>query len=159
MANSIGETGSHRACSSVTAFVGDTDQWENAMSDALQTAAEARLALDLSRRKHFRLECSINTQFEAADADLSGQIIVKNLGLGGARVDAPVELPMPCVMQITLPSQGSGTDPQPELKLECQVAWTVADRAEGPFPTGIQFTDIDDTKKQSLFRYLAAVMR
>ena len=127
------------------------------MSGAATSSTE-RLALNLSRRKHFRLECSIRASFEAAAADACGDLIVRNIGLGGARIDAPVEFPMPCSMVLKLPAQEATHEPQPELQLQCEVAWTVADRAEGPFPTGIQFGALDEETRRRLFRYLAAVM-
>ena len=127
------------------------------MSGATTTSSE-RLAVNLSRRKHFRLECTIRATFEAPSAGARGDLIVRNIGLGGARIDAPVEFPMPCNIALKLPPQDTLADPQPELELECQVAWTVADRAEGPYPTGIQFGALDENMRRRLFRYLAAVM-
>ncbi len=129
------------------------------MSEALQTEAEERLALDMSRRKHFRLSCDVRGEFESADGQMKGNLLVRNIGLGGARIDAPIEFPMPSSFVIKLPAQDSAASPQPALDLKCKVAWTVADRAEGPFPTGVQFTGIEGAAKQQLFRYLAAIMR
>ncbi len=128
------------------------------MSDMLETAEE-RLAHDLSRRKHFRLECSVRASIEAPSAELAGDVIIRNIGLGGARVDIPVELPMPCAIRLILPGQNGSLESEPAIELSGQVAWTVADRAEGPFPTGIQFAALDEDCRRKLFRYIACLMR
>ena len=128
------------------------------MSNPVQDAEE-RLALDLSRRKHFRLECSISAEYVDESGEKSGKLVIRNIGLGGARVDAPVEFPMPFSFLLKMPAQDSMAVPQPALDLQCHVAWTVADKAEGPYPTGIQFAPLDDRMRQRLFRYLACVMR
>lgn len=129
------------------------------MSVGSQTAAEERLSLDLSRRKHFRLECRFKAAFAGPSGTEHGEIVVRNLGIGGARIDSPCEFPMPSKIVVTLPGRDDLDTPQAEIRLDCHVVWTVADRAEGPFPTGIRFSDVDGELKHRLFCYLASVMR
>ena len=125
---------------------------------ASQEEKEERLALDLSRRKHFRLECALKAEFEADSIPALGDIIIRNIGLGGARLDSPIEWPMPCRFQLRLPAQLEAGESN-ALEISCTIAWTVADKAEGPFPTGVQFTNLDEGIKGQLFSYLARMMR
>ncbi|MCB9831429.1 MAG: PilZ domain-containing protein [Planctomycetes bacterium] len=118
---------------------------------------EERLALDLSRRKHFRLECSLEAsyRYRNGDDEVVGQALVRNIGLGGARIDCDQELPMPCRMTLVLPAMAE----EGVLEIPASVAWSVVDRGTGPYPTGIQILDQDEKAWSRLFRYIAALMR
>ncbi len=124
---------------------------------ASQQSNEERLALDLSRRKHFRVECKFQARFTilGGGEPVEGTATIRNLGLGGARIDCPIDLPMPCDLKVFLPA----SDVSPELVLDCRVAWSVAERGECPFPAGLQILNVDAAKRKALFRYVAALMR
>ncbi len=125
-----------------------------------QQSNEERLALDLSRRKHFRLDCSIDAHFRTRSGGetIEGDVKLRNIGLGGARIDCDVELPMPCELVLELPELPEAPVTG-SLWLDCRVAWTVADRGKGPFPTGLQIVELDEARKKQLFSYIAALMR
>ena len=122
---------------------------------ASQSEKEERLALDLSRRKHFRVDCDLKVTFRLIDDDSRHEGVLRNIGLGGARLDCDLDLPMPCRLELELPG---GAD-EAKIVLPCSVAWTVADRGEGPFPTGLQIAPIDEATRKRLFSRVATFMR
>jgi c-di-GMP-binding flagellar brake protein YcgR len=116
-----------------------------------------RLQQELERRQHYRVTASIIAKYRVEGAPEDGVARIANLGMGGARVDFPEELQIPSWVTLELPA--AAADPkQKALHLRCQVAWTVAGRSTGPYPTGLQFGALDTATKRRLFEYVAELM-
>lgn len=112
-----------------------------------------RLAADLERRAHFRVECDLPATYAVPDEDLNGDGCVSNIGFGGARVDFPVDLPIPCRVQLTI----LDTAGKP-LVLECDVTWTTTANDSNTYPTGLRFREVSDKLKARLFELLIDLM-
>ena len=98
-----------------------------------------------NRRRHFRIDCDVSVTFRTAENGPSGTARLANLGLGGARVDFPEELPMPTDLWLSIPF-GEAT-----VSVKGRVIWTVMDESGGPVPTGVQFQRLDDATRRSLY--------
>lgn len=112
----------------------------------------SRLAADLERRAHFRLECDLTAEFDAPEAEASGEATVSSIGFGGARADLPVDLPIPCALTLKIRTLG------PPLEIECEVAWTTTMNDSAPYPTGLKFAGLSDKLKARLFEILIDLM-
>ena len=72
-----------------------------------------------------------------------------DIGLGGTRVDFPIEVVIPTDVQLTIAfPMGHHTE---ELELSARVVWTVTDRIEAPYATGLQFQDLPDAARRKLY--------
>ena len=126
------------------------------MSDSQETALE-ELATNLSNRKHYRLECDIEVLLLSEDGSQETARL-RNVGLGGARVDAIKVHEIPAQFDLLLPARPDRNEIG-EIQIPCRISWTVTENAKAPYPTGLQFMDLNESQKESLFRYLANIMR
>ncbi|MCA9319291.1 MAG: PilZ domain-containing protein [Planctomycetes bacterium] len=117
-------------------------------------AKRDRLLCDLERRQHFRLECGVDASFQLVDSDEPRPARVSKLGLGGARVDFPIELPIPCHLTLHLPARNTEDGKVRALSLPCRVAWTTAQEDALVHPTGVQFQALSLAQKNGLVEYL-----
>ena len=107
-----------------------------------------------NRRRHFRVACRIPASFRVPSTDVDGTAEVVNVGLSGARIDFPVELPMPSHVDVTIRPEGG----EP-ITLAAEVAWTVAETENGPYPTGVRFHELDDATCARLEHLVSALTR
>ncbi|MAE67881.1 MAG: hypothetical protein CMJ18_26805 [Phycisphaeraceae bacterium] len=107
----------------------------------------------LGRRGHYRVECDLGVEFSIDAAGQSGHARAVNIGLGGTRIDFPVEIIIPAevALQITFPGV---TGP---ICLNGRVVWTVTDRINGPYPTGLQFQELADADRRRLYDLLTGL--
>lgn len=116
-----------------------------------------RFAADLERRRHYRLECEIRGRCRLTEDGRDGEAVVRNLGLGGARVEMPFELPIPCAVELVLPPLEGGGLKLAELTLPCNVAWTTAEANGGLHSVGLQFANLDARARTRICDYLYAL--
>ena len=109
-----------------------------------QTAKQATGAA--GRRIHQRVECELVAGFSIAATGQTGTARCVNIGLGGLRVDFPVEIAIPAeiALQIQVPGEGS-------IEAKGRVVWTVTDRIDGPYPTGLQLQELPDAQRRRLY--------
>ena len=111
----------------------------------------------LGRRRHYRLYCELETGFHFLGNDTAGKGELVNVGLGGARVDFPIEVPLPAEVVLTFGLPANGTRARIDLELPARVVWTVADQEGGPFPTGVQWRELSDDTRNQLHELLRAL--
>jgi hypothetical protein len=111
----------------------------------------------LGRRRHYRLQCDLETGFRFVGNDTTGKGQLVNIGLGGARMDFPIEVPLPAEVVLTLGLPEAGTRPRIDLELPARVVWTVADQEGGPYPTGVQWRELGDETRSRLHELLRAL--
>ena len=122
-----------------------------------QEARRARLALDLERRVHFRIDCSIVADWRLIDESASGKATLANIGVGGARSEFDQELHANTVLTLSLPPTGKGGEVRPTT-LQARVAWTATDdNAEGT-ATGLQFQFPTPRDREALIGYLIELL-
>ncbi len=97
------------------------------------------------RRAHDRVECDLHTKFVVEVTGQTGTAPCVNIGLGGMRIDFPFEILAPTDIQVRL-KRPEGED----LDLVARVIWTVTERVEAPFPTGLQFHGLSDADRAGL---------
>jgi hypothetical protein len=110
----------------------------------------------MERRLQFRVECDLAVSFQIPGTGQEGEARIVNLGLGGTRVDLPIEVALPAVVVLTLtpPTPEGATDAAIPLQLRGHVMWTVTERSEGPYPTGLQFREMPDAVRRRLYAIL-----
>ena len=98
------------------------------------------------RRIHQRVECELVADFSIAATGQAGTARCVNIGLGGLRVDFPVEIVIPAeiALQIQVPGEGP-------IEAKGRVVWTVTDRIDGPYPTGLQLQELPDAERRRLY--------
>ena len=99
-------------------------------------------------RRHFRVSCQLPVEFHLESMGCRGHAPVVNLGLGGARLELPVEVDLPTELGITIPVEATGDDP---IDLRARVIWTCDDPANATYPTGVQFIGMEEKERQRLY--------
>lgn len=106
------------------------------------------------RRIHHRIDCDLEAAFTIDTTGQTGIARCVNIGLGGLRVDFPIEISIPAEIDlaIALPDGES-------LEARARVVWTVTDRIDGPYPTGLQFGELQDAQRRRLYDAVGSLMQ
>lgn len=133
---------------------------ENVWPDGgLRTGAPATPAATAEvRRRPTRHDCRLDAEFSVKSSGATGRATIVNLGLGGARVDLPVEVGLPdeLTLKFSLPGPQKGGGAAAALEVTGRVVWTVADQPTGPFPTGLQFPALDDAARRRIYDFIGS---
>lgn len=122
-------------------------------SGSTRQAAATNTVGRAGRRTHHRVECDLAADFTIRNTGQTGRAQCMNLGLGGLRVDFPVEIVIPAEIELRI----HVPDGEP-LEAAARVVWTVTDRIEGPFPTGLQFQELPDAQRRRLYDLVGSLM-
>lgn len=108
----------------------------------------ARLQRDLERRRGFRVEIDLEVAMRSEDGARAFTCKLINVGGDGGCLELPVEVDVGDVLILTWPEElGPGIKP---LELACDVAWTVTELSDAPWPTGVLFRALDERTKKRL---------
>ena len=110
----------------------------------------------IERRNHHRVAARLDATLLFNSTGEVVRSVVVNLGLGGARVDLPLEATLPGSVTLQLPALAGPPATSP-IEIPAQLAWTVTDREGGPYPTGLQFTKLDEKVRSRLDDYLTVL--
>lgn len=111
------------------------------------------------RRQHQRIECRLPAAFTLGSDGTCGQALVVNIGLGGARVDLPLEVGLveEIDLEITGPAGLVGDAAATMMRMSGRVMWTTSEPVAGLYPTGLQFLRLDDATRRRLYDLLASL--
>ena len=112
------------------------------------------------RRQFYRVDCEQEVPFRIDSNGAEGRATLVNLGLGGARIDLPETVRLPALVELSVETTDAMGKPdgEPPLSLTGRVVWTVADAEGGPYPTGLQFMEMDDDVRRRLHAYVGCLM-
>lgn len=129
------------------------------MSQHRESKDHHRIIAVFENRPQFRVKCNLDGVFLVNGREQSARIV--NVGLGGLRVDLPMELSVGQLLdvRIPLPEVSGDMEENQVLDLACQVIWTLFDQTDPPYPTGLKFRDVDPRKRRTLIRFLAGISR
>ena len=104
------------------------------------------------RRVYHRVDCDLEATFTIGGTGQTGIARCLNIGLGGLRVDFPTEVNIPAEVDLAI-AVGNGES----LEMRTRVVWTVTDRIDGPYPTGLQFGELPDQQRRRLYDVLGTL--
>ena len=113
------------------------------------------------RRKHYRLEASVELQGTAEPGGVPAKMVTSNLSLGGMYCTSAADFPemTRLAVRLLLPSRQAGGDATERLDLEAVVVRRKELRmnSEPPrYELALFFTNVSDDASEQLSRYLSA---
>lgn len=99
----------------------------------------------LAARRHERLECSVEVDWQLTQRGISGRGLVVNIGLGGACILLPIHVRGPETISFRFPDAQGGT-----LSLTGRTIWSSGDDEASPSRTGVQFINMGDQERRDL---------
>ncbi len=110
-----------------------------------------------TRRQHQRTPCCLPVAYTIKPTGERGSATAVNIGLGGLRIDFPVEITLPAEVElaVTFPGRDGGTPTVVEIA--AKVVWTVTEVDGGPWPTGLMFQTLEDGLRRRLYDLITSV--
>ena len=113
------------------------------------------------RRKHYRLDASVELQGTAKQGGVPAKMVTSNLSMGGMYCTSAADFPemTRLAVRLLLPSRQAGGDATELLDLDAVVVRRKELRmnSEPPrYELGLFFTNVSDDAREQLSRYLSA---